>query len=178
MVDLTMFVSEAELLGAREPRRSSPYAPGVNQSQDRDLCPELWHHHKTLAQAVGRVLARFDTGRLLSRRVRCCSFRKFYEYLVKKLEKKAGISGGGEWLTESHGRYGMELILGARIDSERTSYCDGCLKELDEEVMAEYKSWWDRIPKILGLRGGWQDEALVDLEYGNEEVCNSKAARL
>lgn len=171
LVDLTVFVSEAELLGAREPRRSSPYAPGLNQSQDRDLCPELWDHHKALARAVGRIMTRFDAGRVFSRRVRCCSFKKLYEHLVEKLEKRAGGAGGAnEWLTESHGRYGLELILEARTNSERASYCDACLNELDGEVMAEYESWWEKIPKIMGLEEGWKDEALRDLQYGDEDV--------
>lgn len=44
------------------------------------------------------------------------------------------------------------------------------MNELDGEVMAEYKAWWEKIPKILGLEGGWHDEALRDLEHGDEEI--------
>lgn len=178
MVDLTLFVSEAELLSAKEPRRSSPYAPGLNSSQDIDVCQELWDHHKLLTAAVGRVLTRFDADRPFSRRVRCCSFKRFYTHLQANLEKANSIGGnsgrGGskhdEWLSESHGRYGLELILGVRTDSERSSYCETCLRELDAEVMSEYKSWWEKIPKLLGLDGGWQDEILRELQYGEEEM--------
>lgn len=171
MVDLTVFVSEAELLSAREPRRSSPYAPGLDQSQDRDFCPELWDHHKALAKAVGRVLTKFDAERPFSRRSRCCSFKEFHGHLVEKLEKKASFGVGcGEWLTESHGRYGLEFIRCVRTDPERASYCESCLKEVDGEVMKEYKEWWEKIPGILGLEGGWQDETLEELQYGEQEA--------
>lgn len=173
MVDLTVFVSEAELLSAREPRRSSVYKPGLNQSQDRDFCPELWEHHKSLTKSVARVLTKFDAERLFSRRERCCSFKGFYERLVQKLEKKAGgcTVGSGEWMTESHGRYGLELIRGVRTDEEgRSGFCEECLREVDGEVMEVYRAWWERIPRILGLEGGWDDETLEQLQFGEMEA--------
>ncbi|TFY69083.1 hypothetical protein EVG20_g3299 [Dentipellis fragilis] len=154
-LDLSLFVSEAELLAANEPRRSSPYSPGLAHSIDEEAVALLRVHHKNLRKNLAKALSQFDEGRPLSPRRRCCSFKAFYQHIVEVVD-------GGPWVSRSDGRYGLDMLRVLKTDGARRSYCDQCLNELDGEAIRLYRQWWEDIPGLLGF-GGWDDMFVQDV---------------
>ncbi|KAI0320197.1 hypothetical protein OF83DRAFT_1169551 [Amylostereum chailletii] len=145
-IDLSLYVSEADALAAREPRRASPYAPGLESDEDEDTCNRLRQYHKEFSSALVKVLGEFHT----IDESYCCNFQKMYRHLREVM---------GSFRTKIEGRYFLDLLHAVRTDSDRRLYCEGCLRKLDETVMLLYQHWWDGLPHTMGLQN-WDNLGL------------------
>ena len=169
LLELSLFVSEADLLAAREPRRRSAYAPGVLFQGDEDMCAPLRAHHRTLASGLASALWRLVELRAPGPPRHACSFGGFHAEIV------AALAQGGS-LAETDARFGLAMMHAIRTHAGRAAFCAECLAELDVKVMQEYQKWFLGIPPLFGL-AGWQhlQAALNQLSEQRPSLTASQA---
>ena len=143
-IDCSLFVSEAEMLAAKEVRRKSLYAPGLESSEAEDKCYFMREHHAkwrgTLLEVLDRFLALGDDGR------HCCDLRPFAHQL-----RTAAGDGTGAASSDL-----LDLLRSIRSSLVRQRYCKKCLDDLDEYVAIWHGDWWCNLPVFWGLQT-WGD---------------------
>ncbi|THH12195.1 hypothetical protein EW146_g7779 [Bondarzewia mesenterica] len=150
LVDLALFVPESALLAAKEPRRKSPYAPGLLDEHDEAMCATLREYNVSLSLKLRRMLQGLDAGpsySLKPQRTCDCRFKPLFDHIVAIMEHRAW---GG-----STARYHslIDIVAAVRRNDMRINFCPNCLIKIDAEVMKMYRSWWQGVPNRLGFFG-------------------------
>lgn len=150
LVDLSLFISEAALHAAREPRRNSPYAPGLLHDDDQASCDRLRAHNARFPTKLQHLLQGMDDKTYYARPAAencACKFGPLFDRLIQTTEHTTWLGAEGRY----NGIVDMVPAILKDARSKEAKLCPNCVAKVDSEVLKLYNAWWKGIPHCLNM---------------------------